>query len=119
MFRFLRDLAAAAACLAAGSGLAQDASIGLGSAVISVDPQFCVIESSSALARNVFDALVNQDDHQQLVLDSRRAGRRSMRRPGSSSCATAADPHQRPGAAARQQPGPHAVSAWQRRPSLG
>lgn len=63
----LNRLAAALALFVAGGAAAQDARIGLGSAVTAVDPQFYVIGSNSALARNVFDALVNQDDRQQLV----------------------------------------------------
>jgi len=46
---------------------AQDLRIGLGSAITSLDPQFHVVGSNSALARNFFDGLVNQDDRQQIV----------------------------------------------------
>ncbi|MBL8701691.1 MAG: ABC transporter substrate-binding protein [Alphaproteobacteria bacterium] len=63
----LARLAAVFALFMSGMAAAQDARIGLSSAVTSVDPQFYVIGSNSALARNVFDALVNQDDRQQLV----------------------------------------------------
>jgi peptide/nickel transport system substrate-binding protein len=41
--------------------------IGLAANITALDPQFHVIGSNSALARNVFDGLVNQDDRQQLV----------------------------------------------------
>ncbi|MBO1079595.1 ABC transporter substrate-binding protein [Roseomonas haemaphysalidis] len=48
--------------------LAQDAlRVGLAANITSLDPQFHVVGSNSALARNVFDGLVNQDDRQQLV----------------------------------------------------
>lgn len=56
-----------AAVAAAGPLAAQDLRIGLGSAVTSTDPQFTVLGSNSALARNVFDGLINQDNRQQLV----------------------------------------------------
>jgi peptide/nickel transport system substrate-binding protein len=46
---------------------AQDLRVGLGATVTSLDPQFYVIGSNSALARNMFDGLVNQDDHQHIV----------------------------------------------------
>jgi peptide/nickel transport system substrate-binding protein len=41
--------------------------IGLAANITSLDPQFHVVGSNSALARNVFDGLVNQDDTQQVV----------------------------------------------------
>lgn len=53
--------------IAATAASAQELRIGLGSAVTSIDPHFTVIGSNSALARNVFDALINQDDNQQLI----------------------------------------------------
>ncbi|MFT8244199.1 ABC transporter substrate-binding protein [Roseomonas sp. BN140053] len=57
----------AAVLLGAPAALrAQDLRIGLGAAITSLDPQFYVIGSNSALARNIFDGLVNQDDHQRV-----------------------------------------------------
>jgi peptide/nickel transport system substrate-binding protein len=58
--------------LASGSmapALAQDSAlrVGLAANITSLDPHFHVIGSNSALARNVFDGLVNQDDQQRLV----------------------------------------------------
>ena len=48
--------------------LAQDMlRVGLSANITSLDPQFHVVGSNSALARNVFDGLVNQDDRQQVV----------------------------------------------------
>jgi peptide/nickel transport system substrate-binding protein len=48
--------------------LAQDVlRVGLAANITSLDPQFHVVGSNSALARNVFDGLVNQDDRQQVV----------------------------------------------------
>jgi peptide/nickel transport system substrate-binding protein len=46
---------------------AQDLRVALGSAVTSADPHFTVLGANSALARNVFDGLINQDDTQGLV----------------------------------------------------
>lgn len=46
---------------------AQELRVALGSAVTSADPHFTVLGSNSALARNVFDGLINQDDAQRLV----------------------------------------------------
>jgi len=68
MATFGRALALAG-LLALGSigASAQDLRVGLGSTVTSMDPQFYVLGSNSALARNVFDGLINQDDRQQLV----------------------------------------------------
>ena len=61
-------LPALAATLAlAGPAAAQDLRIGLAANITSLDPHFHVIGSNSALARNIFDGLVNQDDRQQLT----------------------------------------------------
>lgn len=46
---------------------AQELRVALGSAVTSADPHFTVLGANSALARNIFDGLVNQDDTQGLV----------------------------------------------------
>jgi len=45
---------------------AQDLTIGLAASTTSMDPQFYVVGPNSAMARNIFDGLVNQDDKQQL-----------------------------------------------------
>ena len=45
---------------------AEDLTIGLAAAPTSVDPQFYVLGPNSAMARNIFDGLVNQDDRQQI-----------------------------------------------------
>lgn len=65
----LRSLCVAALVSAGltGAAMAQTLKIGLATAPTSVDPQFYVIGSNSALARNIFDGLVNQDDRQQIV----------------------------------------------------
>ena len=64
--------AALCASVLCGLGLqpasAQDVlRVGLAANITSLDPQFHVVGSNSALARNVFDGLVNQDDRQRLV----------------------------------------------------
>ncbi len=46
---------------------AQELRVGLAATITSLDPHFHVIGSNSALARNIFDGLVNQDDQQRLV----------------------------------------------------
>lgn len=46
---------------------AQELRVGLGAAITSLDPHFHVVGSNGALARNVFDGLVNQDDSQRIV----------------------------------------------------
>ncbi|MDE2198105.1 MAG: ABC transporter substrate-binding protein, partial [Rhodospirillales bacterium] len=45
---------------------AKSLTIGLAAAATSLDPQFYVIGPNSALARNIFDGLVNQDAHQKI-----------------------------------------------------
>ncbi|WP_439594971.1 ABC transporter substrate-binding protein [Falsiroseomonas sp.] len=60
-------LLATALALAALPAAAQELRIGLAANITSLDPHFHVIGSNSALARNIFDGLVNQDDRQQLV----------------------------------------------------
>ena len=65
-------ISARAAILAASvvfaplAGHAQDLTIGLAASTTSMDPQFYVVGPNSAMARNIFDGLVNQDDKQQL-----------------------------------------------------
>ena len=56
-----------ATCLAAPAVLAADLKIGIAGSPTSMDPQFYVIGTNSAMARNIFDGLVNQDDRQQLT----------------------------------------------------
>nr|WP_319389967.1 ABC transporter substrate-binding protein [uncultured Cohaesibacter sp.] len=53
-------------CLAAPAAFAADLKIGIAGSPTSMDPQFYVIGPNSAMARNIFDGLVNQDDRQQL-----------------------------------------------------
>jgi len=62
--KFLAALALAGAASVAG---AQTLRVGLAAAPTSVDPQYYVIGPDAAMARNMFDALVNQNDRQQIV----------------------------------------------------
>jgi peptide/nickel transport system substrate-binding protein len=65
--RFLLSVATVmVAATAASAVLAADLKVGLSAAVTSMDPLFYVIGSNSAMARNVFDGLINQDEKQQL-----------------------------------------------------
>jgi peptide/nickel transport system substrate-binding protein len=52
--------------LAAHPGIAAELTVGLSASPTSVDPQFYVVGPNSAVARNIFDSLVNQDEHQRL-----------------------------------------------------
>lgn len=45
---------------------ARDLTVGLAASTTSMDPQFYVVGPNSAMARNIFDGLVNQDDKQQI-----------------------------------------------------
>lgn len=65
----LRTLLACAALAwtATATGAAQELRVGLAAAITSLDPHFHVIGSNSALARNFFDGLVNQDDRQRIT----------------------------------------------------
>ncbi len=57
----------ASACAAfAPFATAQDLTIGIAASPTSMDPQFYVVGPNSAMARNIFDGLVNQDDLQQI-----------------------------------------------------
>lgn len=61
----------AAALVASVSALplasqAKDLTVGLSASTTSMDPQFYVVGPNSAMARNIFDGLVNQDDKQQI-----------------------------------------------------
>lgn len=63
-----RLLVALAAVLTAATAVAaQELRIGLAATVTSLDPHFHVIGSNAALARNLFDGLVNQDDSQRII----------------------------------------------------
>jgi len=46
---------------------ARDLTIGLSASTTSMDPQFYVVGPNSAMARNIFDGLVNQDGKQQII----------------------------------------------------
>lgn len=45
---------------------AKDLTVGLSASTTSMDPQFYVVGPNSAMARNIFDGLVNQDEKQQI-----------------------------------------------------
>lgn len=45
---------------------ARDLTVGLSASTTSMDPQFYVVGPNSAMARNIFDGLVNQDARQQI-----------------------------------------------------
>ena len=45
---------------------ARDLTVGLAASTTSMDPQFYVVGPNSAIARNIFDGLVNQDEKQRL-----------------------------------------------------
>ena len=59
--------ALAAALLLVAPASAQELRVGLSSTITSLDPHCHVSGSNRALARNIFDGLVNQDDSQRLV----------------------------------------------------
>jgi peptide/nickel transport system substrate-binding protein len=48
------------------AGHAKDLTVGLSASTTSMDPQFYVVGPNSAMARNIFDGLVNQDAKQQI-----------------------------------------------------
>ncbi|MEQ1406655.1 ABC transporter substrate-binding protein [Neorhizobium sp. Rsf11] len=48
------------------AGHAADLTVGLAASTTSMDPQFYVVGPNSAMARNIFDGLVNQDAKQQI-----------------------------------------------------
>ena len=58
--------AVAVCALLAATAQAADLTIGIAASPTSVDPQFYVLGPNSAMARNMFDGLVNQDDRQQI-----------------------------------------------------
>lgn len=49
------------------TAMARDLTVGLAASTTSMDPQFYVVGPNSAMARNIFDGLVNQDARQQIV----------------------------------------------------
>lgn len=59
-------LAASVTFFSSGTALARDLTIGLSASTTSMDPQFYVVGPNSAMARNIFDGLVNQDARQQI-----------------------------------------------------
>jgi peptide/nickel transport system substrate-binding protein len=52
---------------APGTARCEDLAIGLAASTTSMDPQFYVVGPNSAMARNIFDGLVNQDARQRIV----------------------------------------------------
>jgi peptide/nickel transport system substrate-binding protein len=58
--------ALAASLFATQLACAKDLTVGLAASTTSVDPQFYVVGPNSAMARNIFDGLVNQDAKQQI-----------------------------------------------------
>ncbi len=58
--------ALAAGALAAPIASAADLTVGLAAATTSMDPQFYVVGPNSAMARSIFDGLVNQDARQRV-----------------------------------------------------
>ena len=62
----LLNTAVLAASLLSSVAQAKDLTVGLAAAPTSMDPQFYVIGSNSAMARNMFDGLVNQDAKQRI-----------------------------------------------------
>jgi len=65
--KFLAIAAALATCAALSPASAKDLTVGLAASATSMDPQFYVIGPNSAMARNIFDGLVNQDARQRIV----------------------------------------------------
>lgn len=66
--KFLTIAAALAASVFAAplAAHAKDLTVGLAASTTSMDPQFYVVGPNSAMARNIFDGLVNQDAKQQI-----------------------------------------------------
>lgn len=58
--------AALALCTLTSTAMASDLTIGIAGSPTSMDPQFYVIGTNSAMARNIFDGLVNQNHRQQI-----------------------------------------------------
>lgn len=59
-------IAMAASLLVAPLASAKDLAVGLAASTTSMDPQFYVVGPNSAMARNLFDGLVNQDARQRI-----------------------------------------------------
>lgn len=57
---------AASVVMTPASVFAADLTVGLSASTTSMDPQFYVVGPNSAMARNIFDGLVNQDARQQI-----------------------------------------------------
>ncbi|SCB30642.1 ABC transporter substrate-binding protein [Rhizobium hainanense] len=66
--KFLKVAAVLAASVLAMplASQARDLTVGLAASTTSMDPQFYVVGPNSAMARNIFDGLVNQDEKQRL-----------------------------------------------------
>ncbi|MGY5799804.1 ABC transporter substrate-binding protein [Rhizobium sp. LEGMi12c] len=66
--KFLKVAAVLAASVLAMplASQAKDLTVGLAASTTSMDPQFYVVGPNSAMARNIFDGLVNQDEKQRL-----------------------------------------------------
>lgn len=65
LFAFAAAIAASVAALPSMSS-ARDLTVGLAAMTTSMDPQFYVVGPNSAMARNIFDGLVNQNSKQQI-----------------------------------------------------
>ncbi|GHD22099.1 ABC transporter substrate-binding protein [Tianweitania populi] len=59
-------LAASVVLFPSAGAWARDLTVGLSASTTSMDPQFYVVGPNSAMARNIFDGLVNQDARQQI-----------------------------------------------------
>ncbi|WP_188825526.1 ABC transporter substrate-binding protein [Brucella endophytica] len=66
MKRFACAVFAASVAILPMSSFAADLTVGLSASTTSMDPQFYVVGPNSAMARNIFDGLVNQDSKQQI-----------------------------------------------------
>jgi peptide/nickel transport system substrate-binding protein len=62
----LAGLLAASAFVAPATSWSASLTIGLAASTTSMDPQFYVVGPNSAMARNIFDGLVNQDEKQRI-----------------------------------------------------
>lgn len=66
MSRLFATALAATTFAVSPAAIAKDLTIGLAASTTSMDPQFYVVGPNSAMARNIFDGLVNQDGNQQI-----------------------------------------------------
>jgi peptide/nickel transport system substrate-binding protein len=64
--KFVFAVVLAASLLMTPIARAKDLIVGLAASTTSMDPQFYVVGPNSAMARNIFDGLVNQDARQQI-----------------------------------------------------